>query len=170
MTTPVPQATPQAPVKPKLAVKVLTSPISGESHDLNRHPDILIAQELLGKGTCISPVGSRVVAPCKAKVINIAPSGYHITLGASNGLIIDIIVGNSAIQGHGLGFTRKVATGDIVSPGQVLVELDLIYLQREQLNVDVAVLVTKGALKLTPYHGSVRAGEDEILQLIVKGA
>jgi len=157
-------------VKPKLAVKTLLCPISGESGALAQHPDCLIAKGFLGNGISIAPVGSRLVAPCKAKVMNIAATGHHITLGASNGLMIEIIVGKHAIDGHGIGFTRKVNKGDIVSANQVLIELDLIALKHDLPAIDVAVLVSKGALKLTPYHGSVRAGEDDIMQLIVKGA
>jgi len=170
MTTSKNSAAPVTSQKPKLVIKTLLSPISGESRAVALHHDILIAQGLHGKGVSITPAGSRVVAPCKAKVIDIAPTGHHMTLGASNGVIIEIFIGSEAINTHGVGFTVKVARGDVVIPNQVLVELDLIYLQRQLPSVDVAILVSKGALKLTPYHGNLRAGEDDVLQLIVKGS
>jgi len=155
--------------KPKLTVKTLLSPISGESKSISDHANLLVAKGYMGKGVSVTPVSSRIVAPCKAKIIDISPTGHHITLGASNGLVIELFVGDGAISTHGIGFTRKVKNGDIVSPNQVLVELDLIHLNKTLPSVDVAILVSKGALKLTPYHGNVRAGEDDIMQLIVKG-
>jgi len=170
MTTSQSGAAPVSSVKPKLVIKTLLSPISGESRGLAQHHDILIAQGLHGKGVSITPAGSRVVAPCKAKIIDISPIGHHMTLGASNGVIIEIFIGSQAIKTHGVGFTAKVARGDVVNPNQVLVELDLIYLQRQLPSVDVAILISKGALKLTPYHGNLRAGEDDALQLIVKNS
>lgn len=157
-----------AKAKPKLAIRTLASPISGESKTLTSHPDLLIAKGFLGKGVCISPISSRLVAPCKAKVIAIAPTGHQLTLGAGNGLIIELIIGKNAKESHGVGFSTKVKVGEVVAQGQVLVELDLIRLKASLPATAVAMLISKGALKMTPYHGSRRAGEDDIMQLIVK--
>lgn len=156
--------------KAKLALKTLASPISGLSTALCEHSDLLVAKGFMGKGVNIVPVSSRLVAPCKARVIAIAATGHQLTLGASNGLVIEIVVGSNAISSHGIGFVKKVKVGDIVSQGQVLIELDLIRLKNIIPSIEVAVLISKGALKLTPYHGSVRAGEDDVMQLIVKNS
>jgi len=157
-----------ASAKPKLSVKTLLSPISGQSMALHQHPDLLVAKGLCGKGVSITPLSSRVVAPCRAKVLAIAATGHRVSLGAANGLIIDIIVGKDAIRTHGVGFTKQVKPGDIVEAGTVLLTLDLLKLQSLLDEIKVALVITKGALKLTPYHGNVRAGEDEVMQLIVK--
>lgn len=154
--------------KPKLAIKTLFSPVSGESEGLESHPNILIAKGLQGKGVHISPLSSRIVAPCKAKVINISAIGHQITLACGHDLIVEIVIGHEPLKHHGLGFNRCVKVGDIVNAGQVLVELDLIALNKLLEEVVVAMLVSKGAVKLTPYLGNMRAGEDEVMQLIIK--
>jgi len=153
---------------PKLSVKTLLSPISGLSKALESHQDSLIAKGFLGHGVSITVQGSRVVAPCKAKVISIAPTGHHITLGAADGLTIEIIIGFDAIKMHGVGFIKKVKCGDTVESGSTLVELDLLKLKSSLDGTDLALLISKGALKLTPYHGNMRAGEDDVMQLIIK--
>ncbi|PKF56372.1 hypothetical protein CW748_10475 [Alteromonadales bacterium alter-6D02] len=161
---------PTEKAKPKLKLATLTvnAPISGEAILLTEHHCPLISHQLLGHGIAIRPVGSRVTAPCRAIVKHIAPTGHHLTLLTEHNVVIDIYIGDNAISTHGVGFTVKVVSGQQVIQGQELINLDLLKLKQSLPSVDVAVLISKGALKLTPLLGTKRAGEDPLLQLIVK--
>ena len=158
----------ETPQPPTLKAIMLLAPISGESLPLIDHSDPLINRQLLGRGIIIRPLSSRLLAPCPGKIIAISAIGHHITLQTAHGAVIELVVGDNALESHGVGFTKKIKTGQQVQAGDVLLELDLNKLKHCLNSVDVAILVSKGALKITPKLGPKRAGLDHILKLIVK--
>lgn len=153
-----------------LKSKTLMSPISGDSQAIANHHDIAIAKGYLGPGIVINPFGSRVVAPCKAKVTAISASGNLITLSAGNGLVIDIIVGDRTVLNQGIGYQKQVKLGDIVDTGSTLLALDLPKLKNTGSPFTIALLINKGALKVTPYHGTLHSGQSNAIDLIIKQA
>ncbi len=156
----------RAPVK--LKALMLLAPISGDTRLVKQHSDVLISHHLLGRGIVISPVSSRLIAPCSAAVTHISPSGHHVTLTTTQGVVIELIIGDNALLSHGIGIVKKVHIGQLVYAGDVLLALDLIKLKQHLNSIDVALLVSKGALKVIEQMGQKRAGQDNILKLIVK--
>ncbi|NRA61521.1 MAG: PTS glucose transporter subunit IIA [Psychrobium sp.] len=156
------------PALVKLKALMLLAPISGETKLVKQHSDVLISHHLLGRGIVIHPVSSRLLAPCSASVTHISPSGHHITLTTTLGVVIELIVGDNALLSHGIGIVKKIHAGQLVYAGDVLLELDLIKLKQHLNSIDVALLVSKGALKITPQMGQKRAGQDNVLKLIIK--
>jgi glucose-specific phosphotransferase system IIA component len=156
------------PATTKLKALRLLAPISGTAIPLSEVVDPLVNQGLLGPGIAIAPVGNRVVAPCKGRVTSIAATSHQLTLTDNHGVKITIIIGHDGLTTHGLGYIKKVKLGDFVVPGQILVELDTLKLKAQLSSLVVAIIINKGALKLVPNLGTKRAGEDEILKLVVK--
>lgn len=146
----------------------LLAPINGQAIKLSEVIDPLINQGLMGSGVAIDPTGNRIVAPCNGIIKDIAATGHQLTLVSEHGITINIIVGHDGLTTHGVGYHKKVEIGSQVMTGQTLIELDTIKLKNQLKSMMVAVLVTKGALKLQPHFGPKRAAEDLILNVIIK--
>ena len=146
----------------------LMAPINGQAIDLAQTLDPLINQGLMGSGIAIEPIGNRIVAPCNGIIDTIAATGHQLTIISKHGVSIRIIIGHDGLATHGVGYHKKVEVGSKVTTGQTLIELDTLKLKKQLKSMTVAVLVTKGALKLLPQWGSKRAGEDLLLKVIIK--
>nr|WP_256500289.1 PTS glucose transporter subunit IIA [Rothia sp. P3C3.S176] len=102
----------------------LHAPIEGTAVALSDVPDPIFAAGKLGEGVAIEPTGTTVVAPAAGKVAATYPSGHAVGLKLENGIELLIHVGLDTVNLDGKGFSVKVAKGDVVAAGDVLIEFD----------------------------------------------
>lgn len=120
------EATPAA-AAPAIAsgeVIELHAPLEGTAVALADVPDPIFAAGKLGEGVAIEPTGTTVVAPAAGKIAATYPSGHAVGLKLDNGVELLIHVGLDTVNLDGKGFSVKVAKGDVVAAGDVLVEFD----------------------------------------------
>ncbi|MBW9235675.1 PTS glucose transporter subunit IIA, partial [Leptospira santarosai] len=72
----------------------------------------------------------QVVSPVNGKVVTVFPTKHAIGLVADNGTEILIHFGIDTVKLKGEGFTSKIEQGDLVEQGQVLMEVDLDYVEK----------------------------------------
>src|SRR5678816_2605879 len=63
---------------------ILRAPVSGVVYPLERVPDPVFAQKLMGDGLSIDPVDSTLRAPCAGEVVHIHPASHALTLRAGS--------------------------------------------------------------------------------------
>ena len=87
--------------------------------------DETFASEILGATVAVVPSDGRILAPCDATVSSIYDTGHAVCLTTRTGGELLIHIGIDTVKMEGKGFTKKVADGDQVKAGDVLVEADL---------------------------------------------
>src|ERR671914_100921 len=119
----------------------LVAPVSGIIVPLDRVPDPVFAQRLVGDGLALDPLDQRVVAPCDARVLQVHRAGHALTLSAS-GLEILIHVGLDTVTLEGKGFEQRVKAGAEVRAGDLLLTFDADYVATHARSLLTPVLVT----------------------------
>ena len=103
----------------------LVSPLAGWCASLDDSPDPVFSGRILGDGVSIDPTSGDVFSPCDATVSSVTKSGHAVNLTAGNGAELLIHVGIDTVKLDGEGFEAKVAAGDVVKTGDLLLRFDL---------------------------------------------
>ncbi|KQQ08500.1 glucose PTS transporter subunit IIA [Rathayibacter sp. Leaf296] len=121
------------------------SPARGTVLPLAQTGDPIFAEGLIGPGVGLVPAGSRVVAPLDGTVIAAPPSGHAIGLRTDAGLELLVHVGIDTVRMNGVPFTLRVAAGDVVTAGQVLVEFDRAAIEAAGYSLTTPIVVANAA-------------------------
>ena len=125
----------------KLSEAILVpTPIKGRVVTLADTGDEMFASEALGQGIAIEPETGEVIAPFAGTVS--AVMGHAIGLECDNGLELLIHVGIDTVNLNGKGFDPKVAQGDHVEAGTLLMKFDISLIREAGYPVVTPVIVT----------------------------
>lgn len=102
---------------------------SGTVLPIEAVPDPVFAGRMLGDGLAIDPLQGVLYAPCDGHVVQLHASRHACVLQAANGARMLLHIGIDTVLLKGEGFVARVAEGDAVRAGQVLVEFDLALLK-----------------------------------------
>src|SRR5881392_1263629 len=103
----------------------LLSPLSGQVWPLERIPDPVFAQKMVGDGLSIDPTDSVLLAPCEGEIVMLHPAGHAITLRSPEGAEILLHIGIDTVGLKGEGFLPRAKVGDQVRAGTPLIEFDM---------------------------------------------
>jgi glucose-specific phosphotransferase system IIA component len=98
-------------------------PLEGELVPLDKVPDPVFSQKMLGDGFAIQPTNGTVISPVDGEIISVFPTKHAISLKDHNGREILIHVGLDTVSLKGEGFTSFVEDGQAVKKGQKLLEV-----------------------------------------------
>jgi PTS system N-acetylglucosamine-specific IIC component len=159
-----PQATPNL----KAVVDSLVSPITGEIVMLSDVPDEAFASGAVGDGVAIRPTASTVVSPAAGTVVKIFNTNHAFCLETASGAEIVVHMGIDTVVLGGKGFTRLVEEGAVVTAGQPVLELDLVYLNANARSMISPVVVSNAddfSAVVTLASGQVVAGQTKLIDL-----
>jgi len=145
----------------------LLAPLSGQVWPLERIPDPVFSQKLVGDGLSIDPTNNLLVAPCAGEVSTVHAAGHAVTLRTAEGAEILLHIGIDTVSLKGEGFRPRVRAGDRVSAGAPLIEFDLDFLATHAKSLLTQVVVTNSE-RVTAWDrasGTVAAGQDALLTL-----
>jgi multiphosphoryl transfer protein len=111
-----------------MAHMILRAPLSGQIWPLERVPDPVFAQKLVGDGVSIDPTDALLVAACDGDVVSLHSAGHALTLRTPDGLDVLMHVGIDTVTLKGEGFQPRVKRGDTVRAGTPLIDFDLDFL------------------------------------------
>ena len=134
-----------APAPKEIQQEIIASPLIGNIVPLDQVPDQVFASGAMGKGIAIDPSDGVVVAPTKATVNLVFPTGHAIGLTTENGAELLIHIGMDTVSLAGKGFKTYVEAGEVVEAGQKLIEFDLATIREAKLPVITPVIVTNTA-------------------------
>lgn len=126
----------------KLGKDEVASPVKGSVLPLSRCKDQAFAQGALGKGVLIEPTEGIVRAPFDGTVMTLFPTKHAIGLISDQGMELLIHIGMDTVQLEGKYFEAKVAQGDKVKKGDVLVTFDIEAIKAAGFSVETPVIVT----------------------------
>src|SRR3954469_24830207 len=143
----------------------LVAPVSGVVVPLDRVPDPVFAQRLVGDGVSIDPLGDMIVAPCDARVTQVHRARHAITL-AAHGVEIIVHVGLDTVGLNGDGFHPLVESGADVRAGEPLLRFDgdLVARRARSLLTEMVVSTSDRILsQRVDASGTVEAGRDVVV-------
>ncbi len=122
-------------------IDVMT-PMDGVVIDLTDVPDPVFSGKMVGDGFAIEPTNGVVLAPVSGEVVQIFPTNHAFGIRTEEGLEILVHVGIDTVQLKGEGFTPFIQTGDRVTQGQKVLEVDLSVLKNAGKSIVTPVVIT----------------------------
>ncbi|WP_239256482.1 PTS sugar transporter subunit IIA [Listeria ilorinensis] len=115
---------------------------TGRFVSLKEVPDPVFNQKMMGEGIAVQPVDGHVVAPADGEIIQIAETKHAFGLRTELGEEILVHIGLETVALKGEGFQVKVALGDKVKRGQIIIEADLPYIEQHASSTVIPMVVT----------------------------
>lgn len=122
---------------------IIYSPMTGQAADITAAPDEAFAQKMMGDGVVIMPKEPYVYAPTDGTVTFVFDTKHAIGFETDSGIGLLIHVGIDTVKLNGVGFTVVVENGQRVKAGDLLMELDLVYLKEHATSVVTPVVCTE---------------------------
>ena len=122
--------------------EILESGLQGNVVALSDVKDEAFASGALGNGVAIEPTVGKVVAMADGKIATLFPTYHAIALLTNNGAEVLVHVGLDTVQLNGKYFTPRVAEGDEVKKGDLLLEFDIEGLKNDGYVVTTPIIIT----------------------------
>ncbi|WP_345843453.1 PTS glucose transporter subunit IIA [Shewanella algae] len=145
------------------------APISGDIVAIEKVPDVVFAEKIVGDGIAIEPKGQFMLAPIDGTIGKIFETNHAFSIESPQGLELFVHFGVGTIELRGKGFKRLAQEGQDVKAGEPILEFDLNFL-KDQVNslLTPVVLANMEDVKyLEKCQGSVSAGKDVIFTVQV---
>lgn len=120
----------------------IVAPCDGEVIPLSEAPDQVFSGGMMGDGVGFIPRQSEIVAPFHGKVKALFPTKHAIGIESTDGVELLIHIGIDTVKLNGEGFESFVKVGDEVAEGQLLMKVDLEYLQQHAPSIVTPMIVT----------------------------
>ncbi|ABV37025.1 PTS system, glucose subfamily, IIA subunit [Shewanella sediminis HAW-EB3] len=143
------------------------APVSGDIVAIEKVPDVVFAEKIVGDGLAIQPKGHLIVAPIDGTIGKIFETNHAFSIESPQGLELFVHFGVGTVELRGNGFKRLAEEGQVVKVGEPILEFDLGYLkeQVESLLTPVVLANMEDVRSLDKRHGSIEAGKDVIFSV-----
>lgn len=121
---------------------MIAAPMKGNVIALNEVKDEVFSSGAMGDGVAIEPSEGSVYAPVNGTVSTLFPTYHAIGITSDQGIEVLIHVGMDTVSLQGKGFTPKIAQGDHVEKGQLLMDVDLDVLKQAGLSTITPIIIT----------------------------
>ncbi|MGN0357459.1 MAG: glucose PTS transporter subunit IIA [Blautia sp.] len=118
------------------------APLEGNVIPMENIKDETFASGVLGQGVGIEPAKGEVTAPFDGTVTTVFNTKHALGLTSNDGIEMLIHVGINTVELEGKYYTAKVADGDRIKAGQLLLTFDKNAISQSGYDVTTAVLVT----------------------------
>lgn len=156
-------------LKKNKEVSILAS-MTGEVIEIEKVPDEVFAEKMVGDGLAIIPSEGIVVSPCDGEVMQVFPTNHAVGILTKEGVEILIHVGLDTVNLKGNGFKAYVAQGDKVKKGDKLLEFDIDYISQNAKSIISPIVITNMQIvdKFSINKVTVEKGKDKVMNIILK--
>ncbi|UJF20995.1 PTS glucose transporter subunit IIA [Shewanella sp. OMA3-2] len=143
----------------------ILAPVSGQIVPIEKVPDVVFAEKIVGDGIAINPEGEFIVAPIDGTIGKIFETNHAFSIESAQGLELFVHFGVGTVELRGNGFKRLAEEGQQVKAGDPILSFDLAFLQGQVESLLTPVVLAnmediKGLDKSV--QGYVTAGKDVI--------
>ncbi|GIM30594.1 PTS glucose transporter subunit IIA [Clostridium polyendosporum] len=143
---------------------VFIIPISGEVISLDRVPDEVFAQKMMGDGFAIDPENGEVFSPVNGEITAVFPTKHAISIKSNSGVEILIHFGLDTVNLKGEGFDVYVEAGNSVKAGDMLLKVNIEKIKNKVPSLIVPIIFTELNGKSFNYNsGKVTAKETNVV-------
>lgn len=149
------------------ATQSIVVPATGELMKITEVPDQVFSGKMMGDGFAIKPTNGEFVSPVNGKIINVFPTKHAIGIMSDDGKEILIHIGIDTVHLNGEGFEMMIAEGDEVVQGDVLVKVDLPYIEKHATSIITPIVFTNLAEneQVVIHSGAVTSKEENRIQI-----
>lgn len=122
--------------------ETLIKPLKGTSLALDQVDDPVFSSGAMGQGVAVEPSEGILVAPADGEIILLADTEHAVGLKTTQGAELLMHVGLDTVELEGQPFAAKVAVGDQVKQGDILLEMDLDAIKAAGKATTTSVIVT----------------------------
>ncbi|AJG98257.1 hypothetical protein LF65_01652 [Clostridium beijerinckii] len=123
-------------------IEYISSPLTGEIKKLSQVTDEVFSSGALGKGIAIIPSEGKLFSPVDGIASVVFPTGHAIGITSESGIEILIHIGFDTVSLEGKHFRIKVAQGEAIKKGELLVEFDIDKIKEEELDITTPIVIT----------------------------
>jgi len=116
--------------------------MAGEVVDIEKVPDLVFSQKMLGDGYAVIPTNGIVVAPVSGVIAQIFPTNHAFGIITETGLEILVHIGIDTVELKGEGFKRLVEVDQFVQAGTPIIEINLEFVKAHAKSVITPVVIT----------------------------
>lgn len=147
----------------------IVAPMNGEIIPLEKVPDPVFSQKMMGEGIGMIPADGRVCSPIAGKVILVADTKHAVGLQADDGTELLIHIGLDTVALKGEGFALNVEEGQTIEQGEPLVTFDLDLIREKATSIVTPVIITNsqtmdGEIEMTTKTNGVQ-GETVLITI-----
>ncbi|SDB48566.1 phosphoenolpyruvate-protein phosphotransferase [Pseudomonas sp. NFACC23-1] len=144
----------------------LLAPLSGVLMPLDKVPDPVFSNRVVGDGICIDPTSQTLCAPLSGVVGTLQDSAHAVSVTSDNGVQVLMHIGLDTVNLAGKGFTSRVEIGQRVEAGQPLIDFDADYIALHARSLLTLMLVVTGEdFSLIPAQSSWVESGQPLLQV-----
>ena len=141
-------------------------PLAGTLLTLEKVPDEVFAQKMMGDGFAVDPVDGKVYAPVNGVIKAAFPTKHAIGIESKDGIEILIHIGMDTVELNGEGFTSHISEGQKIKQGDLLMEVDLDFVKSKGKPVITPVVFTGGqSVGVKKADQTVKALEEDIIEI-----
>lgn len=126
----------------KKKIEKIFSPIEGEIIALEKVPDEIFANKLIGEGFAVKPTGSVIKSPVSGTVTLIPKTIHAVGITTTNGLEVLLHFGINGILLEGEGLESRIEIGQPIEIGEELIRIDLPLAKEKLDSIITPVVVT----------------------------
>jgi len=109
----------------------------------------MFSKKMLGPGLAFELKDGKIVSPCNGVITTFFPTGHAFGISRNDGLELLVHIGINTVELNGKGFKKLKKQGDIVTAGEMVVDVDLDFLKNQGYDTTVMlVVVSENADKL----------------------
>ncbi|QED46840.1 PTS sugar transporter subunit IIA [Cytobacillus dafuensis] len=128
------------------------APVNGEVLSLDKVPDPVFSEKMMGEGVAIMPDEGNIHAPIEGTVILMPDTKHAIGIRSKDGTEILIHIGLETVSLKGNGFNTHVIMGDSISIGQLLIEVDWSYLKEHAESIITPIVITNSSDRVIQFE------------------
>ncbi len=122
--------------------KRLAAVANGRVIGLNKVPDLVFSQKILGDGFGVIPTDGHFFSPADGVVTDVTDTLHAYCITTDDGLELLVHIGLDTVELKGLGFTPLIKKGDKLSTGDAIAHADLDLIKEKGYSTVCVVVVT----------------------------
>lgn len=147
-------------------IREIYAPVDGEIVALDTVDDEVFSQKMVGDGVAIVPVTGDFRAPIDGVVSKIFSTNHAYSIQSDKDLEVMVHIGLETVALEGKGFTRMANEGDKVKAGDLIIKVDLAYIQAHAKSTVTPIIVTdESTVKDIKKYLSVVKSHDLIMEV-----
>lgn len=120
----------------------LFNPVDGEIVELEKVPDDVFSDKMLGDGFAVIPKGNKIYSPIDGKIKVLFPTKHAVAIVTDDGLEVLVHVGIDTVKLNGEGFIAHIKKEDKVKKGDLLLTFDSKVIKEKAKSIITPVIIT----------------------------
>ncbi len=145
------------------------APVSGQIVDIEKVPDVVFAEKIVGDGIAILPTGDTIHSPIDGVIGKIFETNHAFSIESDDGLELFVHFGIGTVELQGNGFKRIAEENQKVKAGDPIVTFDLDYIanQVDSILTPVVLANMEDVKSIKKFDGTVIAPNDVIFNVVL---